>query len=96
MRACTQLKFTILFYSPASPPFLFLEQHIVTLQIAIGYIFSSPPVVLFSRWARFQVITAPVESTGMGDLLEELLKLDPKLRFTATEALKHRFFAEGL
>lgn len=32
----------------------------------------------------------------MGDLLQNLLTLDPKQRATATEALDHRFFKEGL
>lgn len=44
----------------------------------------------------FQEITAPVKSTGMGDLLKSLLTLEPKARATATEALRHRFFAEDL
>lgn len=57
---------------------------------------SPPPHCFFSRSALFQETTAPVESTGMGDLLESLLQLDPKIRATATEALRHRFFAEGL
>ncbi|CAM9138726.1 unnamed protein product [Sphacelaria rigidula] len=47
------------------------------------------------RMKRLQEITAPVESTGMGSLLEKLLTLDPKRRATATEALRHRFF-DGL
>ncbi|CAN0163964.1 unnamed protein product [Ascophyllum nodosum] len=46
------------------------------------------------RMKRLQDITAPVESTGMGDLLEKLLTLDPKRRATATEALRHRFFED--
>ncbi|CAM9613449.1 unnamed protein product [Scytosiphon promiscuus] len=48
------------------------------------------------RMKRLEAITAPVEKTGMGDLLQTLLTLDPKRRATATEALQHRFFDDGL
>eukprot|EP00903_Cladosiphon_okamuranus_P010660 g10078.t1 len=48
------------------------------------------------RMKRLDEITAPVKSTGMGDLLKSLLTLEPKARATATEALRHRFFADNL
>jgi len=54
------------------------------------------PRPLCSLYISFQAITAPAESTGMGDLLQKLLTLDPKRRATATEALCHNFFDEGL
>ncbi|CAN0289182.1 unnamed protein product [Ectocarpus sp. 12 AP-2014] len=48
------------------------------------------------RMKRLEDITESVEDTGMGDLLDKLLTLDPKRRATATEALSHRFFDDGL